>query len=256
MIRELSAAADLATLLVDPVFRGSDVPSGDGRLVVVIPGLFGNDLYLEPLRYWLRNIGYSPASSSLWVNAGCLRRLQGEVAAHIVRRTNDKIDSIALIGHSRGGVLARAIAGHLRGRVSHLITLGSPIGAFRQAVKTQRTYDSSMGQLRSMVVRASTFALRVLDPECRFPSCACEFLDDVARPLDPSTALLSIYSRDDEIAPPDSIESSEGELREVRGGHASLVYNASVYRLIGNFLASRNETCRTLQHAGRPGNTL
>ena len=136
MIREFSAPIELARLLADPVFRGRDVPRGDGRLVVVIPGLFGNDLYLEPLRYWLRNIGYSPVSSSLWVNAGCLLRLQEQVLAQVVRLMNGKTDPIALIGHSRGGVLARAIAGRLCGQVSHLVELGSPVGAFRQAVET------------------------------------------------------------------------------------------------------------------------
>jgi pimeloyl-ACP methyl ester carboxylesterase len=181
MIREFSAPADLATLLADPVFRGRDVPRGDGRLVVVMPGLFGNDLYLEPLRYWLRYIGYSPVSSSLWVNAGCLRRLQEEVLAQIARRPKGKTNPIALIGHSRGGVLARAIAGHLRGQVSHVVTLGSPMGGFRQAVESGQIYSSSQGELRTMIGQASRFALRVLDPDCRLPSCGCEFLGRTSR---------------------------------------------------------------------------
>ena len=35
-----------------------------------------------------------------------------------------------------------------------------------------------------MIMQASRFALRVLDPDCRFPACGCEFLDDITRPLD------------------------------------------------------------------------
>ncbi|HEY2664404.1 MAG TPA: alpha/beta fold hydrolase [Candidatus Binataceae bacterium] len=242
MIREFAAPADLARLLVDPIFWGRDVPRGDGRLVVVIPGLFGNDLYLEPLRYWLGHIGYSPVSSSLWVNAGCLRRLQEQILAQIVRRANGKTNPIALIGHSRGGVLARAIAGHLRAQVSHLVTLGSPIGAFRQTIESGQPPRSSPSELRTMIMQASRFALRVLDPDCRFPNCGCEFLHNVARPLDASTSLLAIHSRDDKVAPSDSLDASEGERREVRGGHASLVYNTAVYRLLGDFLAQQAET--------------
>jgi triacylglycerol lipase len=241
MIREFAAPADLARLLADPIFRGRGVPRGDGTLVVVIPGLFGNDLYLEPLRYWLRHIGYSPVSSSLWINAGCLRRLQEQVLAQIVRRANGKSNPIALVGHSRGGVLARAIAGQLRGQVSHLVTLGSPVGAFRQAVESGEIYSSSQGQLRTMIVQASRFALRVLDPDCRFPACGCEFLHNVARPLDASTSLLSIHSRDDEVAPAETVEGSEGESKEVSGGHVSLVYSTAVYRLLGDFLAHKGE---------------
>jgi len=226
-------------LLADPIFRGRDVPRGDGRLVVVIPGLFGNDLYLEPLRYWLRHVGYSPVSSSLWLNAGCLRRLQEQVLAQIARRANGKTNPIALIGHSRGGVLARAIAGHLRGRVSHVATLGSPIGAFRETVGSGQPLLSSPSELRTMIMQASRFALRVLDPDCRFPACGCEFLDDITRPLDASTLLLSIHSRDDEVAPSDSVDATEGKRHEVGGGHASLAYNAAVYRLLGDFLAQQ-----------------
>ena len=41
MIREI---AQFGRFLVDPVFHGTGVPRGDGRPVVVIPGLFGGDL--------------------------------------------------------------------------------------------------------------------------------------------------------------------------------------------------------------------
>jgi hypothetical protein len=64
---------------------------------------------------------------------------------------------------------------------------------------------------------------------------------DVARPLDASTSLLAIQSRDDEVAPADTIEASEGERREVGGGHMALVYNTAVYRLLGDFLAQKGE---------------
>src|SRR5207247_1759039 len=53
-------AAELGLLLVEPVFWGVGVRRGDGRPVLVLPGLYGGDRYLSPLRDWLRRIGYSP----------------------------------------------------------------------------------------------------------------------------------------------------------------------------------------------------
>src|SRR5437867_11584794 len=54
--REARALGELAALQRDPVFRGHGLPRGDGRIVLVLPGLFGNDLYLQPLHLWLRRI--------------------------------------------------------------------------------------------------------------------------------------------------------------------------------------------------------
>jgi len=47
---EAQALGELAALHASPVFWGRGVPRGDGRLVVAVPGLFGNDVYLRPLR--------------------------------------------------------------------------------------------------------------------------------------------------------------------------------------------------------------
>jgi len=65
MIREMLSMVDMGALLADPAFYGIGVPRGDGKLVVVLPGLLGGDLYLLPLRRWLGWVGYSPVRSTL-----------------------------------------------------------------------------------------------------------------------------------------------------------------------------------------------
>ena len=67
--REAAALAELAALQRDPAYLGVGLPRGDGRLVLVLPGLFGNDFYLQPLHHWLRRLGYRSAHSTLLVNA-------------------------------------------------------------------------------------------------------------------------------------------------------------------------------------------
>src|SRR5260370_42207971 len=54
-------AAEFGRLLEDPVFWGWGVPRGDGHAVLVLPGLFAGDRYLQPLRGWLGRVGYRPA---------------------------------------------------------------------------------------------------------------------------------------------------------------------------------------------------
>jgi triacylglycerol lipase len=235
MLQEAQSLAELGHLLVDPVFRGVDIPRGDGRPVVVIPGLFGGDAYLEPLRSWLRRIGYLPVRSTLAFNAGCPRRLREQVQAEIMRHLEVMRAPVALIGHSRGGVIAWSIAAQMRERVSHLVVLGSPIGAYRRAVESG-TDLSPHTPLGRVLGQASGWARRLLDPECNVPACGCAFVRDLMRPLSPATALIAMVSRDDHVVPLESSRIAEGTTVEVGGSHAGLVYNRQVYRELGRFL--------------------
>ena len=73
---EVRWQAQLARLVVDPVFRGVGVPRGDGRPVVLIPGFMAGDFTLGVLGDWLDRIGYdatapgcastSTASTAAW----------------------------------------------------------------------------------------------------------------------------------------------------------------------------------------------
>ena len=86
LARETFAWTEFVHLMADPVYYGAGVPRGDGRLVLVLPGLFGNDWYLQPLRSWLNRIGYRAVPSTLTVNAGCPERLTREVEKSLERR--------------------------------------------------------------------------------------------------------------------------------------------------------------------------
>src|SRR5712691_1059325 len=96
------AAAELARLLSDPLYYGSGAPRGDGRLVLVLPGLFANDWYLYPLRSWLDRIGFRSVRSTLALNAGCPERLSRRVQTELDRRRERRPGRVVLIGHSRG----------------------------------------------------------------------------------------------------------------------------------------------------------
>src|SRR5258707_9448458 len=61
----LRPAAEFGLLLEDPVFWGWGVPRGDGHAVLVLPGLFAGDRYLQPLRGWLGRVGHPPILSGL-----------------------------------------------------------------------------------------------------------------------------------------------------------------------------------------------
>jgi triacylglycerol lipase len=235
LVRESLALGELAALMRDPIYRGDSVPRGDGRLVVLIPGLFASDFYLWPLRRWLARIGYRPSTSGLWVNAGCADRLTAQIEKWIERQSRGADGRVVLVGHSRGGILARALAAKLRRPPSHLILLGSPVAQASRFAQS-RMEPELLGQASSALMRASNTARRILDPECSFPECGCGFVNAMRAELDPSIAVLSIYSREDPIVPPQACVITGGRNVEVRGTHSGLAYNPAVYRELARSL--------------------
>jgi triacylglycerol lipase len=236
MMREMLTMVDLGALIADPVFYGVGVPHGDGKAVVVIPGLLGNDLYLQPLRQWLGCVGYSPVRSTLALNAGCLQRLREQIGEEIARRTKSDSAPVALIGHSRGGVLAWALASQLQEKVSHLVLLGSPVASFRASVASGNPYAPA-GTVGRMLMRISEQLRDMLDPDCKYPTCGCAMVHDVASQLSARTAVLSIHGSEDLVVRETAQNVDHGQSVRVHASHVGLVYNAQVYRTLARFLA-------------------
>jgi pimeloyl-ACP methyl ester carboxylesterase len=103
------------------------VPRGDRHSVLVLPGLFAGDGYLEPLRRWLLRVDYTPVRSGLKRNPGWSEEVVhelGGLAEESFRRSGQRI---TIIGHSMGGVIGRSLAVRHPVAVRHVITLGSPL---------------------------------------------------------------------------------------------------------------------------------
>jgi len=234
--REPLALQEFALLMADPVFYGVGVPRGDGRPALVLPGLFANDFYLQPMHSWLGRIGYRPVPSTFWVNAGCPERLTGQAEEALERRLSRSERPAVIIGHSRGGILAKAIATRLSERASHLVLLGSPVGAMMRynwgdARNAPTAASRTLGE-------ASSRIRNLLDPDCDAPGCGCAFFADLRAPLNQSTKVVSIYSRDDPIVPAWSCQIPGAENIEVSGTHSGLAFNGAVYRALAEQLNS------------------
>jgi triacylglycerol lipase len=223
---------ELARLLVDPVLWGRDVPRGDGRPVVLVPGFGGGDQTLLVLAAWLRHIGYRPFTCGFVANVECSDRAAERVERRLENLHRRHGRRVALIGHSRGGHYARALGSRRPDLVSHAVSVGAglremlavsyPTGA---AVATARGAAHRTGQARS--------------PRCLTEGCDCRFARDFTRPFPTDRVrLTSIYSKGDGVIRWQAALVLDADCIEVTGSHVGLVFNRKTYRAIAAALAA------------------
>jgi triacylglycerol lipase len=222
---------ELGRLLVDPVWRGVGVPHGDGRPVVLMPGFLAGDQTLSVIAVWLRRLGYRPRFCGFVANAGCSDRTLDRVERRIEVLWRAYGQRVALIGHSRGGHFARALAARRPDRVSHAISMGADL---------QGMFGASAPTLFAVgVARRAVHATgRARRDACLSAHCGCPFSHDFARPFPfEQVRLTSIYSKGDGVVHWQSQPIPHADCAEVTGSHIGLIFNRKVYRAVGDALA-------------------
>lgn len=215
-IREFSA------LLRDPVFRGRGVPKGDGRPVLLIPGFLAGDWTLRVMNSWLGRIGYQTFLSGILLNVQHSERLLAGLRRKVMEIEKETGARVSVIGHSRGGLLAKVLSQRRPHSVEQVIALGAPLADWTDLAAVTH---HAVGVVRT----ANELAFgRRLDPEGRFT------FDLKLAPVVPTT---SIYTKTDDVVNFRSCLRPDIPAMPVWGSHNGLVVNPEVYRLIGRLLA-------------------
>jgi pimeloyl-ACP methyl ester carboxylesterase len=224
-LREMRWSAEFTRLLVDPVFHGRGVPHGEGQSVLLLPGFGGGDHLLAPMALWLRRIGYDVATCGIWLDTNCSERAM----LRIERRVEELgAERIAIVGHSRGGYLAKALAARRPDRVSHVITLGSGLSSQLDV--------AAIGLAAHTVVRAAHRVTtdRVARRGCLTATCACAFTEAYESPFPEDVRLTSIYSKGDGMVRWRSCVVPYADNVEVTGSHGGMAFNRKAYRAIAD----------------------
>jgi hypothetical protein len=232
--QELLVGVEMVYLRVSPVYWGFAVPKGDGSAVVVIPGFLGTDFYLTEFRAWLRRIGYVPYDSRIGLNAECpnllIKHKLNETIRDAYKATRRKVH---LIGHSLGGVLARAAASQMPERVASVITLGSPFRGVAVHPSILRAAELVRGQILDRHGKG------VL-PDCYTGACTCRFLESLTTRLPKTMRQTAVYTRTDGIVDWQVCMTGDPKFDfEVSSTHIGMVFNPIVYNLIAHRLAGQ-----------------
>lgn len=224
---ELLVGFELVQLRLTSIYYGLGAPHGHGEAVILIPGFLGSDTYLGVLFSWLRTVGYRSYFSGIGWNAECPNLL-------IRRRLNDTVQrafmatgrKVHLVGHSLGGIIARAVAGQRPDLVASVTTLGSP---FRGPVAHANVLRAS-DAIRNRILREH--AGHIL-PGCYTEACTCEFISALRDKFPDHVAQTAIYTKTDGIVDWRFCVTGDPEIDcEVAGTHIGLVFNPAVYRIL------------------------
>jgi len=232
ILNEALFALDLVLLHAAPLYYGVGIPHGDGSAVVLIPGFLCPDLYLTPLHEWLRRIGYKPVFSGIGVNSECPNLLITRQLTETIDRARAKSGrKVHLIGHSLGGVIARAIAAQRPRDVASVITLGAP---FRGTVAHASILRAASMVRKRILARHGSAVL----PDCYTARCTCDFLESLACVMPSPVLQTAVYTESDGVVDWRYCKTDIPETdSRVSGTHIGLAFNPSAYSVIAKRLA-------------------
>ena len=218
--RELAAnlgalAQDLTRFTGRPPAPSSDLPRGDGHAVLVIPALFSGDYLTRGFRGALATLGYQVEGWGAGVNFGPTRSAWNAASERLFDIATGSGQRVSLVGHSLGGVLARALATEHPERVRRVITVCSPF-RLPTASRLRPLYRA----LSYWHIDDDALIARIGEP-----------------PPVPTTA---IYSPRDGIVAWTSCVDEPGPGREnaaIDGPHSTMLANPATMRIVADRLA-------------------
>lgn len=216
------AVRELTALLRDPVFRGRGVPRGDGRPVLLIPGFLAGDWTMRVMHAWLGRIGYTAHLSGILLNVHHSERMLSGLRRRVAAIGKQTESRVTLVGHSRGGLLAKVLAQRKPEDIEQVVALGSPLADWTDLAAITH---HAVGVVRT----ANELAYgRKLNVEGRFTY-------DLKLP--PSVPTTSIYTKADDVVNFRSCLRPDIPAIPVWGTHNGLTVNPEVYRVLGRLLA-------------------
>lgn len=230
LVREFGPlfGAGRTVLMRHPIWTGP-ADEGAGLGVLVVPGFGGPDVSTAVLRDWLAHRGYRPTGARLAMNLGCtedlVARLTGCAEEH-VRATGGPV---VLLGHSRGGWLARLVAVRRPDLVRGVVMVGSPVLDPLDA-------RGPATVLCRLLVRLSALGFRgLLDADCLDGACRDTAAAGLAAPLD--VPAVTIYSRRDGVVGWRSCRDPAAEWVEVGSSHTGMGTDPDLYAELAPRLA-------------------
>lgn len=276
--RELRLTAELSSLLRAEVFCRPERTSDPGMPVLLIPGVYASDMTFWPMAAWLRRMGYVPKRAGILVNVDCSEAEMGRLEARLERAVERAGRRAAIVGWSRGGLFARALAVRRPELVAGIVTLGSPLVNPLRYVHpllhlaleaTSSLGDRGLPRLLThhcadewafdgatdlnLITRPLLARARRLLATGERPRCCERFWQDVRGPFPAEIPFTSFYSVSDGIVNWRSCLDPAARQVEVDASHCGLGVSQRVYGELASELKGISSSDRVrLEYEAKP----
>ncbi|WP_375398935.1 esterase/lipase family protein [uncultured Sphingomonas sp.] len=194
-------------------------PRGDGRPVMVLPGLGNSDRSSVVLRRYLAALGYRAEGWGLGRNLGV--RAVGAEAERLIERVRDlhgRAGPVTLVGVSLGGIMARLVAHRAPDLVREVITVSAPYAGDPRATNVWRAFEWLSGE------------------RIDSPAVIARSAEAAAPPPVPTTA---IWSASDGLVNGLLCRDDQCRAIEIRSSHMGVQMKPATLRAIADVLAGR-----------------
>ena len=229
--RESRAGVEAAALFRSSVWRGGGVPDGEGRPVLLIPGFLAGDGSLATMTRWLRENGYHTRRAGIRANVGCSEEACQRLETRLERFAEATGQRVAIIGQSRGGVFARALAVRRPDLVSGIVDARRadrpPVERAPVRARPGAADRHARHRPRARACSACAACAAAAAPTSTPTS---------SRPFPPEVGYTALYSRTDGVVHWRACLDPAAEQIEVRASHVGMAVNAEVYAEVGHAL--------------------
>jgi triacylglycerol lipase len=198
--------------------------------VLLIGGLATSTAQLGTLAEWLTRLNCRVQIAAIGFGLGCgewTLRQAGRELADLAERSGERC---VVVGHSRGGQIARALTVRSPELVRGLIVLGSPLNRLLGVHPLLKVQVAMLGL-------AGTLGLPgLLRPSCLWGMCCSRLRSEVVAPLPVDVSYVSVFSKRDRMVDWRSTLDPAARHREVTTSHSGLVCAPEAFQVLAEEL--------------------
>jgi pimeloyl-ACP methyl ester carboxylesterase len=231
--REGLVGLDAAALVRSDVWNGAGQAPGDGRPVLLIPGFMAGDGSLALMTRWLRGLGYRTHRAGIRSHVDCSAAVCTGLIDVMERMADKTGQRVSIVGQSRGGIAARALAVMRPDLVSGIVSLGSPV---RNMFSVHPVVLGGIGIMGALHMAGVPHTLGI---GCLKGDCCKAFREALKTEAFPSdVGYVAVYSKHDGIVNWRAcLDRCADEFVEVRSSHCGMAVHPDVYTVVGRSLA-------------------